>query len=134
MQRARQAASAPAAPAAEQWLRITERGRVLRVPVREVLYFKSELKYITVRTATASYLLDGSLGQLEAQYGEQFLRIHRNALVARHAMRELVRSSPLAEVDGWAVRLHGLPDEELPVSRRQLAKVRAAISAPESPR
>lgn len=124
-------ASAPADPPADgddagQWLHINDRGNVLRVPVRDVLCFKAELKYITVRTASARYLLDGSINQLEALYGERFLRVHRNALVARHAIRALLRSNDITEGEGWAVRLHGL-DEELPVSRRQLSKVRAAL-------
>jgi hypothetical protein len=37
---------------------IQDRGRTERVPVTEVLYFKAELKYITVRTAASSYILD----------------------------------------------------------------------------
>ena len=127
VQRARPApAPAPASDDAQQWLHINDRGGLLRVPISEVLYFKAELKYITVRTAAATHLLDGSINQLETLYGERFLRVHRNALVARHAIRALLRSSDISEGEGWAVRLLGL-DDELPVSRRQLAKVRAAL-------
>ena len=68
---------------------IQERGRTLRVPLAEVLYLKAELKYITVRTAHKSYLLDGSLSELEDKYKTQFMRIHRNALIARRAVRAL---------------------------------------------
>jgi hypothetical protein len=38
---------------------IQDRGRTERVPLSEVLYFKAELKYITVRTSARSYILDG---------------------------------------------------------------------------
>ena len=48
-----------------------------------MLYFKAEQKYVTVRTATRSFIMDGALSDLESRYGERFLRIHRNALVAR---------------------------------------------------
>lgn len=128
VQRARPA-PAPASDddAQQHWLHINERGNVLRVPISDVLYFKAELKYITVRTAAATHLLDATLGQLEQRFGERFLRVHRNALVARHAIRALLRSADITEGDGWAVRLHGLEGEMLPVSRRQLAKVRAAL-------
>ena len=128
VQRARPApAPAPAASDdAQHWLHINDRGNVLRVPISEVLYFQAELKYLTVRTATATHLLDATLGQLEQRFGEHFLRVHRNALVARRAIRALLRSADITEGDGWAVRLHGL-DDELPVSRRQLAKVRAEL-------
>ena len=74
---------------AEEVMVIHERGRTERVPVSEVLYLKAELKYITVRTATRTYLLEGSLGELEEKYKPRFLRIHRNALIARGAVRAL---------------------------------------------
>lgn len=116
----------PQADAEPDWLIIAERGRTLRVPLAEVLYLKAELKYITVRTAEARYLLDGSLNQLEDKHPDRFLRIHRNALVARNAVRALVRHHDVEEGDGWAVQLAGV-DELLMVSRRQLAGVRAAL-------
>ncbi|MCL1962096.1 MAG: LytTR family DNA-binding domain-containing protein [Desulfovibrionaceae bacterium] len=118
--------SAGQADPAAQWLMIFERGRTLRVPLAEVLYLKAELKYITVRTAQASYLLDGSLNQLEDKYPGRFLRIHRNALVAREAIRALVRHHDPDEGEGWAVCLAGV-DELLLVSRRQIAAVRQAL-------
>jgi two-component system response regulator AlgR len=51
--------------AQEDVLIIQERGRTERVPLRQVVYFKAELKYVTVRTAARSYILDGSLNELE---------------------------------------------------------------------
>ena len=88
-------------------LLIQERGRTERVPLSDVLYFKAELKYVTLRTAT---------------------RIHRNALVARHALRALERHVDHEEGEVWAVRLVGI-DEALAVSRRQLPAVREALGA-----
>ena len=76
----------------EEVLIIQERGRTERVPVSEVLYLKAELKYITVRTAAKSYILDGSLSELEEKYATEFMRIHRNALVARRAVRALEKN------------------------------------------
>jgi two-component system response regulator AlgR len=111
----------------DEVLVIQERGVTLRVPVHEVLYLKAELKYITVRTAWKTHLLEGSLNELEAQHASSFLRIHRNALVARDAMRALERHHDPVEGEGWALRLSGI-DELLLVSRRQLAAVKEAIS------
>ncbi len=112
----------------EDILIIQERGRTLRLPLAQVLYFKAELKYITVRTPQKSYLLDGSLSELEDKYARQFMRIHRNALIARHAVRALEKYRDPEEGEGWAVRLEGI-EELLFVSRRQVAAVREAISA-----
>ena len=106
---------------------IQDRGRTEKVPLAEVLYLKAELKYITVRTATRSYILDGALNELEEKYATQFMRIHRNALIARRAVRALEKHYDEEEGEGWAVRLNGIP-ELLAVSRRQLSEVREAIA------
>ena len=111
----------------EENLIIQDRGRTERVPLGEVVYFKAELKYITVRTVARSYVLDGSLGELEEKYARQFMRIHRNALVSRRAVRALVKHFDPEEGEGWAVRLNGVT-ELLAVSRRQLSLVREAIA------
>ena len=112
----------------EEVLIIQDRGRTERVPLAEVLYFKAELKYITVRTAARSYLLEGSLSELEDKYRTRFLRIHRNALIARRAVRSLEKYHDPQEGEGWAVRLNGI-DELLLVSRRQLAAVRELVAS-----
>lgn len=126
---------------------INDRGRLLRVPLAEVLYLKAELKYLTVRTVTDRYVMEGSLGDWEQRLAGRFLRIHRNALVAKAAIRELDRhggdanesgptpldgSATAAEgadtQDSWAVRVAPV-NEWLAVSRRQLAAVREALRA-----
>jgi two-component system response regulator AlgR len=112
----------------QEVLVIQDRGRTERVPVTEVLYFKAELKYITVRTSARSYILDGSLSDLEERHGTQFLRVHRNALVSRRAVRALEKHFDAEEGEGWAVRLNGV-DESLAVSRRQLSAVREALAS-----
>ncbi|OGB31337.1 MAG: DNA-binding response regulator [Burkholderiales bacterium RIFCSPLOWO2_12_FULL_61_40] len=105
---------------------IQERGRTERVPLHQVVYFKAELKYVTVRTAARSYILDGSLNELEEKYGDRYMRIHRNALIARRCVQALEKHYDVEEGEGWAVRLHGV-DELLAVSRRQLAAVRELV-------
>lgn len=105
---------------------IQERGRMERLPLADVVYAKAELKYVTLRTRERSLVYDGSLSDLEARMGQRWLRIHRNALVARQAIRALEKHHDVDEGDGWAVRLNGV-DEALAVSRRQLAAVREAL-------
>ena len=127
VEKARQARDGGAEPEQEV-LVIQDRGRTERVPVNEVLYFKAELKYITVRTAARSYILDGSLSELEERHSAQFLRVHRNALVSRRAVRALEKHFDAEEGEGWAVRLNGV-EESLSVSRRQLSAVREALAS-----
>ena len=112
---------------------VSDRGRLLRLPVHEVLYLKAELKYVTLRTPAHSYVLDDPLSELEQRLGDGFLRVHRNALVARSAVRALQRrrgdgaSGDEGHAEHWAVQL--MPTGEwLAVSRRQLAAVREALT------
>lgn len=117
---------AKAADVPEEGLVIQDRGRTERVPMSEVLYLKSEFKYLTVRTAARSHIYDGSLAEFEERYRARFVRVHRNALVARAAIRALERNDDAEEGEGWALRLDGIP-EPVAVSRRQLAAVREAL-------
>jgi two-component system response regulator AlgR len=110
---------------------IQERGRTERVPLSKVLSLKAEWKYITVRTPGKLYIMEGSLCELEEKYKAYFMRIHRNTLIARHAVRSLVKHHDPQEGEGWAVRLEGV-QERLSVSRRQLAAVRAMLLNPYS--
>jgi two-component system response regulator AlgR len=127
LQRVQQRRGAP--EAARPVIVVHDRGRVLRVPVDEVLYLKAELKYVTLRTAHASYVLEDALADLEqrlADQGASFVRVHRNAIVAHSAVRALERRGEGGADEGWAVRV-APSDEWLAVSRRQLAAVREAL-------
>ena len=109
-------------PEARMNLCAQERGRIHLIPVNEILYLKAELKYVTARTAGREFLLEESLTKLEQEFADRFVRIHRNCLVARDAVRGFER----AHEDGeghWVVMLNGL-DEKLAVSRRQQHVVR----------
>lgn len=119
------------APRGRRHLRCLERGRLLLVPADDVLYFKAELKYVTARTAEREYVLEESLAHLEAEYGERFVRIHRNCIVARAAITGVARERDPVGDDAephWALLLKGVP-EHLAVSRRQWPQVRELIGA-----
>jgi two-component system response regulator AlgR len=127
-------ARVPAQPLDDsQVLVISERGRVLRLPLDEVLYLKAELKYVTLRTAARSYVIDDSLADLEQRLGPRVIRVHRNALVSKGAVRALERRAVNGADDdngevGWAVQVAPL-GEWLSVSRRQVGAVREALES-----
>jgi len=122
---------APVAATGEQpVLVVSDRGRVQRVPVADILYLKAELKYVTLRTPQHAYVLDDSLSDLEERLGDTMLRIHRNALVARTAVTRLERRASTdgeGDAEGWAV-LVGATQDWLAVSRRQLTQVRDLLA------
>lgn len=106
------------APQPRRHVSVQERGRVVLVPVDKILYMRAELKYVTIRTAEREHLLEESLTRLEQEFGERFVRIHRNCLVARDYVESFERMSEGDAEGQWTVKLRGL-DERLPVSRRQ---------------
>ena len=128
VQRLRAARGTPVSDAGPQseCLVIQERGRSERVPLADVIYLKAELKYITVRTVDKEHIYDGSLSDLEQKYEHLFVRVHRNALVARRRVRAVEKHNDPQDGEGWAVRLDGI-DDRLAVSRRQLSAVREAL-------
>ena len=118
-------------PNGRQHLSVHERGRVLLVPMDDILYLKAELKYVTIRTPRGEHITEESLIALEEEFSERLVRVHRNALVARAAIVgfERVDSGPS---DGgephWEVLLRD-SSERLPISRRQWPIVRSVIRA-----
>jgi two-component system, LytTR family, response regulator AlgR len=113
-------------------LAVHERGRVILVPLEQVLYLKAELKYITVRTREREFLIEEALASLEDEFSDRFVRIHRNALVARPSIAGFERVSPNGDGEAggdpyWQVVLREIP-ERLPVSRRQWSIVKGLVT------
>ena len=108
---------------ARRFLSVTERSRVVLVPVEDIVYLKAELKYITIRTPQREYLLEESLTKLETEFGSRFVRVHRNCLVARDFIRGFERRVTNDGDAHWEVLLSAVV-ETLPVSRRQQNIVR----------
>lgn len=124
------------APKGRSMLRSTERGRSLLVPVEDIRFLRAEQKYVTAHTQEREYLLEESLNQLEQEFGELFVRVHRNCLVARKAIAGYERGQAGdGGGDGgeggeaqWLLLLQDMP-EKIPVSRRQWPTVKALLQA-----
>lgn len=125
------AALAPLSPKRTH-LTITERGRILLVPVTDIIYLRAELKYVTVRTAEREYLLEESLTHLEQEFGSIFIRLHRNCLVAPAYILGYEKRNSETHGDQqdekhgekqWVALLKHVP-ETIAVSRRQQHLIR----------
>ena len=117
--------------APRQFFSVMERGRILLVPVKEVLYIKAEQKYLTLHTRAQQYLIEESLQAIEQEMPALMLRIHRNTLIARAALAGVERGMELDEQTGkmteaWQVILNDCSDR-LPVSRRLWPSVKALV-------
>jgi two-component system response regulator AlgR len=118
---------ARAASGAREYLSVAERHRIVLVPLRDVVFLRAEQKYVTLRTRASEHLIEESLVALEREFGERFVRIHRNCLVARSAIRGFERGSGAMEEAHWLVVLDGVA-ERLPVSRRQWPLLRELVA------
>ena len=118
---------ARAASDAREYLSVAERHRIVLVPVRDIVFIRAEQKYVTLRTRERQHLIEEPLIALEREFAAQFVRIHRNCLVARAAIRGFERASSSDEEPHWLVVLDGI-DERLPVSRRQWPALREIVA------
>ncbi len=101
----------------------TRRGLEL-IPVEDVLYLQADQKYVTVRHMEGETIVDETLKELEDEFGDLFVRVHRSALVAVRHIAGLEKSS-----DGQAQLVLRGTDERLDISRRHVAHVRKFVRA-----
>jgi two-component system response regulator AlgR len=98
------------------------RGNLQLVPLGDVLYFRADQKYTTVRHKGGEVLIDETLKDLEQEFGARFLRIHRNTLVARAHIAGLEKTA----AGEMALRM-AHSHELLEVSRRHVPEVRQQL-------
>jgi two-component system response regulator AlgR len=98
------------------------RGALELVPVEDIIYFKADQKYVTLRTADHEYLIEEALKSLETEFANRFLRIHRNALVANDRINGLAKNG-----DGHACITFNEVEDKLEISRRHLPDIRARL-------
>lgn len=113
---------APLGESARTHLSATSSDQLRLVPVNEVRYLKAEHKYVTVGHPDEQLLIEDSLSALALEFGNRFLRVHRNALIAPLFARGLSRDG-----DGRNVLQLADVDESIEVSRRMLASVRKVL-------
>jgi two-component system, LytTR family, response regulator AlgR len=90
--------------------------------VADVRCLLAQEKYVTACSPWAELLISDTLKELEHEFGERFLRVHRNALVARAHIVRLQRD----EDGSWYVVLDGIEKRPL-VSRRHLGEVKQRL-------
>jgi len=93
------------------------------VSIADVTHFSADCKYVSAFYPGGQLLLDDTLIELEAEFGDLFVRVHRSTLVARAKIRA-VKWIPngrfsVIEVEGVA--------EPLRIARRLKSVVRDAM-------
>jgi two-component system response regulator AlgR len=90
--------------------------------VEQIYYFRADQKYVTLYWSHGEALVDDTLKHLEEEFAGQFLRIHRNSLVAVIHINSLKHD----DKGHYWVTLHNRP-EKLEISRRHLSAVKRIL-------
>lgn len=98
------------------------RGEMKLVPISAIAYFLADAKYVEVHFDGGEVLIEDSLVSLEDEFGDRFVRVHRNCLVSRERIEGLARNA----VGETIVRLRDCP-VALEVSRRNLPQLRRLL-------
>jgi two-component system response regulator AlgR len=101
----------------------TSRG-VETLALDDVRCFLAEDKYVTACAPGVELVITESLRDLEREFGDVLLRVHRNALVAPGYIVALQRD----DEGGWHLELEGV-ERRPQVSRRHLRAVRERLTA-----
>ncbi len=59
------------------------------IPIKKILLLQAEQKYVTAHLANSEAVLSDTLKEIEEEFPDLFVRVHRNALVAREAIEGL---------------------------------------------
>jgi len=103
--------------------------RRLLIPIDDVRALSSEDKCTVVHAAEGRALTDATLKDLETRHSDDFLRVHRSALVSRRYVRSMFRDADGIE----RVSLVGI-DYQPEVSRRNHAAVKRLLTGEDDPR
>lgn len=101
-------------------------GELVLVPVAEIYCFRADQKYVTVDHSNGQILIDESLKALAEEFSDDFVRIHRSALVAVSYISRIEKTQD--SKSRIVLRDHSQVDnKELIISRRHLAEVRRRL-------
>ena len=95
------------------------RGNLELIPIEEIIFFQADQKYVTVRHTRGEVIIEEPLKALEEEFGERFLRVHRNALV----QRDFAGGMEKTPEGHFLISMKGI-DDRLEISRRHVAEVR----------
>jgi two-component system response regulator AlgR len=98
-------------------------GNIKLIPVKDIIYFQAELKYVTVKYLNGETIIEDTLKELQSEFSTSFVRIHRNAIVAKKFIQGVHRDN-----QGHSYVVLGDNEKQLEISRRHLSDVKKLIS------
>jgi len=101
------------------------------IPVEDIRFFMAKDKYVWVYYSAGRFLIHNSLAQLEAEFGDDILRVNRNALIFQRYLEKVqVRKNSETVYNGtkhfttyyWAI----VDGHKVEVSRRHNGALKKA--------
>ena len=103
----------------DNYLSVRIHSGVRKIELDDIYYFQAEQKYVSVIYREGEVLIEESLKSLEARFSDSFIRIHRNALIAKKQLKAIRKD----QQGRYLTELKDV-DEKIEVSRRHVAMVR----------
>lgn len=110
-------------PSGRQHISAKMRQGLELIPLEDVFCFMADQKYVTVYHANGEALIDDTIKDLENEFANKFVRIHRSALVAIDHVLGLEKNQDGA----FEIKFKG-SDFRPVVSRRHLSQIRQLLS------
>ncbi len=98
-------------------------GNIKLIPVNEILYFQADQKYVTVKHKHGETIIEDTLKELQNEFSQQFIRVHRNALVAKKFITGVHKDN-----QGHSFVTLQETSEQVEISRRHLAEVKKLLA------
>jgi two-component system response regulator AlgR len=121
---AQESASGRVRPRTRTHISATLHGNLQLLPLGEIRFFRAEHKYVTARHPQGQLIIEDTLSALETEFADRFVRVHRNALVAKAHVRGIERGAHGHQY----VRLDAV-DDLVEVSRRLAPVIRRLLKS-----
>jgi len=112
----------------EAILTVSSRNKLINILVDDIIYFKSEDKYTTIRTKNKEYLSETPIKKFEELYYDKFFRVKRNCLASwkhidgiTHENRK-TSGGEIRKGQNWFLQMKNIP-ERIDISRRMWSEI-----------
>ena len=99
-------------------------GNIKLIPVADIFYFQADQKYVTVKHTNGETIIEDTLKDLQSEFETLFIRVHRNALVAKKFIAGIQKDN-----EGHTFVTMSECEEPVEISRRHLSAVKKLITS-----
>ncbi|MBV1911730.1 MAG: LytTR family DNA-binding domain-containing protein [Kangiellaceae bacterium] len=98
-------------------------GNIKLIPVKDIIYFQAEQKYVTVKYLNGETIIEDTLKELQTEFPETFVRVHRNAIVSKKFITGIHR-----DTQGHSFVILSEDNKQLEISRRHLSEIKKLMN------